>query len=176
MANMIVMCGNIAVGKSYFAKQIAKNLNYRYLNIDDCYAILNGDETIHENKFEVWQLFFQLIHKSIELGQNVVVDTNAPFVRDRQEFLDWFPEFDKHILVWVDAPFSESFAHNAERNRKVPEETMIKLAAAFQKPTEDEPGGRSNWDDIYKIDNSFDIEYIITHIRGNNDEFIYKAF
>ena len=173
--NIVVMCGNIAVGKSYFAKYIAERLNYRYLNIDDCYAILNGNENIHENKFEVWQLFFQLIHKCIDLNQDVVVDTNTPFIRDRQEFLDWFPEFETHKLVWVSAPFEESLEHNLKRSRKVPEETMIRLAKSFEPPTLNEPGGRSEWDDIYKIEHNFDIEYIVTHIKGSDDEFIRKA-
>lgn len=167
MAEMYLMCGNISVGKSHYAKQIAEIAGFRYLNIDDCYGIINGDERIHENKFEVWHLFFKLIHMCVKLDQDVVIDTNAPYVSDRVEFLNWFPEFEKHTLVWVDAPIELAIRKNAERKRVVPVETMIRLASEFEIPTEHEPSGRSSWDNIIKIEHRFGDEVTVSTIRGN---------
>lgn len=174
MADMILMCGNISVGKSYFAKQIADKLGYTCLNIDDCYAAINGDERIHENKFEVWQFFYKMIHKCVELNQSVVVDTNAPYIFDRLEFLNWFPDFAKHHLIWVDAPIELAIEKNKERNRTVPLETVISLASAFEVPTEYEPGGRSEWDGIIKIEHKFGDEVTVTNIKGDNSGLICK--
>ena len=175
MAKMFLMCGNIAVGKSYVAKKIAGKLGCRYLNIDDCYAILNGDERIHENKFEVWQLFYRLIHKCIELNQDVVVDTNAPFINDRLEFLNWFPDFKEHHLIWVHAEDELALKANEERGRTVPENTVISLRYSFQPPEFDEPAGRSEWDTITRIRNNFTDEFEIRNIRGVNLD-VRKAF
>lgn len=167
MADMIVMCGNISVGKSFFARKIADALHYRYINIDDCYAILNGDERIHENKFEVWQLFFQLIHKCIELDQSVVVDTNAPFISDRQEFLNWFPEFNMHSLIWVDAPMGLALEKNRQRRRVVPNSQILDLASRFNDPCEQEPGGRSVWNNILRIEHDFKNKPFLIDIKGD---------
>ena len=78
MGSMFLMCGHIASGKSYFAREFAEKNGLRFLDVDACYRIYNGDEKIHENKFEVWILFYQLIHQAALLGQSAVVDTNAP--------------------------------------------------------------------------------------------------
>ena len=108
----------------------------RYLDIDACYSIYNGDEKIHENKFEVWILFYQLIHQAAMLGQNVIVDTNAPLTSYRDEFLNWFPEFDRHHLIWI----REVFDHLVEQFQ-VPD------------PEEGTTVSRSAWDSICRIEN-----------------------
>ena len=98
MGNMYLMCGHVASGKSTFARQFAEKNGFRYLDIDACYKVYNGDEKIHENKFEVWILYYQLIHQASMLGQSAVIDTNAPLSSYRDEFLNWFPEYDSHHL------------------------------------------------------------------------------
>ena len=111
MADLYLMCGICGSGKSYFSKQFAALNGFRYLNVDDCYAVMNGDERIHENKFDVWQLYYKLIYQANELGQTAVVDTNAPYRSDREEILNWFSGFEKHRLIWVsaDAPCGRPF-------------------------------------------------------------------
>ncbi|MBR0351671.1 MAG: ATP-binding protein [Oscillospiraceae bacterium] len=155
MANMVLMCGHIASGKSWFAKRFAEKHGYRYLDIDACYQIYNGDEKIHENKFEVWILFYQLIHQAAMLKHDTVVDTNAPLMSYRDEFLSWFPEFDQHHLIWIDADPELAWTNNLGRERSVPRETFDHLIANFQEPTADEGVTvcRSAWDSICRIKN-----------------------
>ncbi len=155
MGEMILMCGHIASGKSYFAKRFAEKNGYRYLDIDECYKIYNGDEKIHENKFEVWILYYQLIHQASMLGHSVVVDTNAPLVSYRDEFLSWFPEYDSHHLIWIDADPELAWENNCRRERHVSREVFDRLVGLFQPPS---PGegvavSRSVWRSICRIPN-----------------------
>ena len=155
MGSMVLMCGHIASGKSYFARRFAEENSFRYLDVDECYKIYNGDEKLHKNKFEVWILFYQLIHNSCLLGQNVVIDTNAPLVSYRDEFLSWFPEFDRHYLLWIDASPELAWQNNCRRERHVARESFDNLVALFQEPSVGEGTNvsRACWDAICRIDN-----------------------
>lgn len=156
MGKFYLMCGHVASGKSFFAKQFAEKNQLRYLDIDDCYRIYNGSEKIHENKFEVWILFYQLIHQASLLGQSVVVDTNAPLVSYRDEFLSWFPEFEEHHLIWVDADVQLAWSNNCKRDRRIPREVFDAIVSGFEEPTpmEGTRVSRSAWDTICRIPNS----------------------
>ena len=154
MAELYLMCGICGSGKSYFSRQFAELNHFRYLNIDDCYAVLNGDERIHKNKFEVWQLFYRIIHKASELDQTVVVDTNAPYRSDREEFLNWFSDFEKHRLIWINADADLAWRNNCARRRVMPRESFDNVLKSFCAPDENEPRGRSAWDTIVRIDNA----------------------
>ncbi len=156
MGKMYLMCGHIASGKSYFAERFAEKHGLRYLDIDACYKIYNGDETIHENKFEVWILFYQLIHQAALLGQDTIVDTNAPVSSYRDEFLNWFPEYDSHHLIWIDADPELAWQNNTRRTRQVPRETFDHLVSMFQAPDPEEGTtvSRAAWTSICRIQNT----------------------
>ena len=155
MGKMYLMCGHIGSGKSYFAKRFAQKNGFRYIDIDACYKIYNGDEKIHENKFEVWILFYQLIHQASVLGQSVVVDTNAPLASYRDEFLNWFPDFDSHRLIWIDTDPELSWANNCQRERHVQRNVFDHLITMFQAPSSDEGTAvsRAVWAGICRIRN-----------------------
>ena len=155
MGNMYLMCGHVGSGKSFFAKRFAEKNGLRYLDIDACYKIYNGDERIHENKFEVWILFYQLIHQAAMLGQSVVVDTNAPLVSYRDELLNWFPEFDRHRLIWVDTEPALAWSNNCRRERHVGRDVFDHLITMFEEPTPDEGTAvsRAAWEGICRIRN-----------------------
>ena len=167
MADMYLMCGICGSGKSYFAKRFAEVNGFRYINIDDCYAILNGDECIHQNKFEVWQLYYQLIHKAWQLGQTVVCDTNAPLRSDREELLNWFSEFDSHTLIWVNAPPELAWQNNCARRRVMSSESFNNVVNSFCNPSENETGGRAVWKHILRIDNVDNHFQPPVYIRGD---------
>ncbi len=155
MGSMFLMCGHIASGKSYFAREFAEKNGLRFLDVDACYRIYNGDEKIHENKFEVWILFYQLIHQAALLGQSAVVDTNAPLTSYRDEFLNWFPEYDSHHLIWIDADPELAWKNNCRRERKVSRETFDHLVTMFQDPSPDEGTAvsRAAWSTICRVRN-----------------------
>ena len=153
MGELYLMCGICGSGKSYFARRFAELNGFRYLNVDDCYAVMNGDERIHENKFDVWQLYYRLIHQACALGQTAVVDTNAPYRSDRVEILNWFADFEKHRLIWVSADAELAWRNNCSRRRVMPRTSFEHVLATFRAPDETEPGARAAWDTIVRIDN-----------------------
>ena len=170
MGNMYLMCGHIASGKSWFAKRFAEKNGFRYLDIDACYKVYNGDEKIHENKFEVWILYYQLIHQASLLGQNAVVDTNAPLVSYRDEFLNWFPEYDAHHLIWVDADPELAWKNNCGRERHVSRDTFDHIVSLFQEP---DPGeglavSRAAWTSIVRIRNENNTFLTPEFIKGES--------
>ena len=126
MAKMFLMCGHPGSGKSTYARELARKNGYRYLSIDDMYATFNGDPTSHDNKFDVWMTFFRQIHAAEMAGHDIVVDTNAPTRGDRDEFLNWFPDFEHH-LIWVNALEELCLENNKHRSRVIPEDQMKKL-------------------------------------------------
>lgn len=153
MARMVLMCGHLGSGKTYYAKDFARKTGFRYLSIDDMYATFNGNPYSHENKFDVWMTFWRQIHLAELAGQDIIVDTNAPTVDDRNEFLNWFPSF-KHYLVWIDAPMTTCLKNNEQRARKIPAEHMKNMFTFFQPPKMEEcANARSKWIEIVHIKN-----------------------
>ena len=155
MGKMFLMCGNPGSGKSYFAKQFAKDNGYRYLSIDDMYATFNGDPYSHDNKFDVWMTFWRQIHAAEIAGHDVVIDTNAPTRLDRNEFLNWFASFEHH-LIWVDATEELCLYNNANRSRVIPEEQMRAMFRFFEQPNpyrENEGSNRAKWKSISYVPN-----------------------
>lgn len=168
MAKMFLMCGHPGSGKSTYAREFAKQNNFRYLSIDDMYAIFNGDPTSHDNKFDVWMTFFRQIHAAEIAGQDIVIDTNAPTRADRYEFLNWFSNFE-HYLIWVHASEKLCLKNNQHRSRVIPEDHMKKLFTSFEKPTilEDRfVKTRSHWKGIFKITNHNNKFVSVSIIRG----------
>lgn len=160
MGKMFLMTGNPGSGKSVYARNLAKDNGYRYLSIDDMYATFNGDPTSHDNKFDVWMTFWRQIHAAEVAGHDIVVDTNAPTRLDRNEFLNWFPSFEHH-LVWIDASPELCLKNNSHRKRVIPREQMFAMFDFFEHPLvrEEHAGNnRSNWASISRVvneDNNF---------------------
>ena len=155
MAKMFLMCGDPGSGKSFFARKLAKDNGYRYLSIDDMYAVFNGDPHSHDNKFDVWMTFWRQIHAAEMAGHDIVVDTNAPTRLDRNEFLNWFASFEHH-LIWVEASEELCLRNNANRSRVIPREQMKAMFAFFEPPDIRENMGshRSKWASISYVPNN----------------------
>lgn len=133
MAKMYLMSGCSGVGKTTFAKKFAEENNLLYLGTDEFYALINGDEIIHENSFEVWIALYQAIHAAEMNGRDCIVDTNALTVVHRDQFLDWFPTFEHH-LFFISANEDLRRANNLSRRRQVPEEKMNEMSVRVQYP------------------------------------------
>lgn len=133
MAKMYLMSGCSGVGKTTFAKKFAEENNLLYLGTDEFYALINGDETIHENSFEVWIALYQAIHAAEMNGRDCIVDTNALTVVHRDQFLDWFPTFEHH-LIFINASEKLRKANNLSRRRQVPEAEMKKMVLKLEYP------------------------------------------
>lgn len=135
MSKMYLMSGISGSGKTTFAKEFAEENDLLYLNPDEFYKIFHGDERIHENAFEVWIALFQAIHVAETNGRDCIIDTNALTVVDRVQFLNWFPDFDEHHLIYVSAPQALCMKNNAKRHRVIPEERMERFFNTVEVPS-----------------------------------------
>lgn len=120
MQKMILVCGLPGSGKTTFARRLAKEIGFDHIDIDEVYAKVNGDSKNRANKFEVWQEFFRLIHESQQAGHSVIVDTMALTAYNRREFVEWFPEFKEHHLVFIDAEYDTCLNNVSSRDRTIP--------------------------------------------------------
>lgn len=123
---MYVMTGMSGSGKTTFAKKLAEERGLLYLNPDVFYAAFNGSETVHEHEFEVWIALFQAIHAAEMSGKDVIIDTNAPTLVDRVQFINWFPGFEPH-LICIMAPYELCFENNHRRVRQIPDDQMRRM-------------------------------------------------
>lgn len=152
MAKMYLMCGMSGSGKTTFAKQFAKENNLMYMGIDEMYAKINGDECIHENSFKVWHKFFEVIHDLAVNNVDCIIDTNALTFCHRTQFLDWFPEFEEHHLIYVRASEELFIVNNNNRRRVIPMERIREMEEMFMSPTLSEQED-PRWTSIVEIEN-----------------------
>ena len=151
MAKMILVSGCSGVGKTSFSKQYASIHNLLYLSPDNFYKIMNGDERIRKNKFDVWQALFRAIHNAERDGIDCIIDTNALKQVDRDQFLGWFPNFEHH-LVYIHADPELRYMNNMSRDRKVPDEDMRRMDEVVQIPNWETLDRR--WKSFMRINNS----------------------
>lgn len=133
MAKMYLMCGCSGAGKTTFSKVFAKEHNIKYLGIDDFYALVNGDECLHTNTFDVWIEFYRAIHEAEVNDIDVIIDTNAITKTHREQFIEWFPTFEHH-LIYIEASEALRKKNNMSRRRQVPDDVMDKMTALLEKP------------------------------------------
>lgn len=131
------MCGISGSGKTTFAKKYAEDHNLLYLCPDDFYGVFHGDDRTHTYAFEVWISLFQAIHVAEVSGRDCIVDTNAPTIVDRVQFLNWFPGFDQQVFCIITQP-EICLERNRKRRRVIPEDVMNKMIANFQMPFPEE--------------------------------------
>ena len=160
MAKMYLMSGCSGAGKTTFAKAFAMEHDLKYLGVDDFYAFVNGDECIHTNTFEVWIAFYQAIHEAEVNNIDVVVDTNAITRSHREQFIEWFPTFEHH-LIYIDANIELRMKNNKSRRRQVPDDVMVKMTERLQSPWFDEKFESIIW--VVNNENHFE-EY--TMLKG----------
>ena len=153
MAEMYLMSGPSGAGKTTFAKEFAKKRNLQYLSIDDFYTLINGDERRHEDETEVWLIFFKAIHLAEQHGRNVIIDTNSPTATKRSEFVDWFPNFEHH-LIFIDAPFELCKQNNASRWRQIPDDELREIYETVERPMPDEVEGKWSSVSYYRNENN----------------------
>ena len=133
MAKMYLMCGCSGAGKTTFSKAFAEEYNLKYLGIDDFYALVNGDECLHINTFEVWIEFYKAIHDAEINNIDVIIDTNAITESHREQFIEWFPTFEHH-LIYIDTSPELRKKNNKSRRRQVPDDAMFKMQIKLQIP------------------------------------------
>lgn len=141
MGKMYLMCGLSGAGKTTFSKNfIKKNPGIIRLSIDDYYEVYRKGFGVEDPwsdpdiSFRVWIQFFQEIHQKERNGCDVIIDTNAPTYVKRRQFIDWFPNFEEHILIVIYAEPDLCIRNNLSRSRIIPEEEMNRMLLELKYP------------------------------------------
>ena len=157
MSKMYLLTGRPGAGKTEFVKDwVGDNCDDAFAPVvfcpDDYYAKINGDDLIHENAFEVWSAMYKDIDKAMRQGRDVIIDTNSPTETMREQFIDWFPNFGKYILIYIYAGYQTCDMNNRGRRRVIPQEKFDHLFSSYKTPLDDKSLKR--WDEVWCYTNS----------------------
>lgn len=153
MGKVILICGKIASGKSFYAKSIKERENAVILGIDEATCDL-----INNEQGEFYNIFTERVNKYLRkkaaeianAGCNVILDWGFWTKNGRREISVFFKS-QKVSIEWHYIDVDEETWHRniAERNKRVEEGNggsdfyvdeglMKKLLGMFEEPTKDE--------------------------------------
>ena len=153
MAKVILVCGKICSGKSYYSKSIKDSLYAVIISPDEAtYELINNEQGEFYNIFSerLGKYLTKKVGEIAQAGANVIFERGLWTKEDREKTVKYYK--DKHIdceihYVSVD---DETWKKNiAERNKRVEdglggsdfyldEGLMKKLESFWEEPTEDE--------------------------------------
>ena len=161
MGKVILVCGKICSGKSYYSRQIKEQLNAVIISPDEAtYELINNEQGEFYNIFSE-RLNKYLTRKAGEIakaGANVIFERGLWSREERKLIRDYYKEKNVECeihYVYID---DETWKRNIKkRNKKVldgnggsdfylNEGLMKKLESKWEEPTEEE------YDVIYKVD------------------------
>lgn len=153
MAKVILICGKICSGKSYYAKAIKDDLNAVIISPDEAtYELLNNVQGEFYDKFSI-RLNNYLTKKVSEIviaGANVIFERGLWTKKDRLETVKYFKdkniECELHYVCVDDDVWKRNIAERNERVRNgmggsdfyLDEGLMHKLESLWEEPSDDE--------------------------------------
>ena len=161
MGKVILICGKICSGKSYYANQLKNKLNAVIISPDEAtYELINNEQG------EFYNIFSEKLNKYLtrkvgeiaEAGANVIFERGFWSSKDRKAIRDYYNENNVECEIHYVCVDDETWKQNIEeRNKKVlegkggsdfylDEGLMKKLETSWEEPTEEE------YDVIYKVE------------------------
>lgn len=151
MSTMICLAGLPGSGKTTWAKEFLKtHPDFLYFSPDTYYERLNGDDCDRRNTFEIWMAMFRDVHIAELNGSNVIIDSDNLTYGQRNQWIEWFPDFDQHVLFYFDEPIEDCVKRMMQRRRKIPIKIMREKAAKWQNPYFN-VDDQVEWDSIRQI-------------------------
>ena len=160
MGKVILLCGKICSGKSYYSKQLKEKLNAVEFAPDEAtYELIDNAQGEFYNIFSE-KLNKYLARKIVEIakaGANVIFERGLWSKKDRKELRDYYKENGIECEIHYVCVDDETWKQNIEeRNKRVlegkggsdfylDEGLMKKLESMWEEPTEEE------YDVIYKV-------------------------
>ena len=153
MGKVILTCGKICSGKSYYSKQLKEELNAVIISPDEAtYELLNNEQG------EFYDIFSKRLSKYLtkkvgeiaQAGANVVFERGLWSKKERQEVKEYYKSIGIDCEIHYVCVDDETWKQNiAERNQRVldgngesdfylDEGLMKKLESKWEEPAEDE--------------------------------------
>lgn len=152
MSQLICLAGIPGSGKTTWALEFLKmNPDFLYFSPDVYYERINGDDTIRDHTFEIWMSMFRDIHTAELAGRNVLIDSDNLTYAQRNQWIEWFPNFDIHLLLFLEEDFNVCLERVKNRRRTIPEKVMRKKLWKWENPLE--AGDCVEWDKVCEIHN-----------------------
>ena len=160
MSKVIVVCGKICSGKSYYSKKIKDSLNAVIISPDEAtYELINNEQGEFYNVFSkrLNDYLTKKVGEIVKAGANVIFERGLWSSKDRKDIKDYYKSIDVECeihYVYVD---DDTWKKNIEeRNQRIldgnggsdfylDEGLMKKLESLWEEPTSDE------YDFIYKV-------------------------
>ena len=147
MLKCYVMVGIPGAGKSTEAGRIAERENAIVVSSDAIKKEVNGDEADQSNLEKVFEIVTERVEKALSEKRNVVIDSANTTVFGRESWIDKLASYEAEtIAVYMKTPFELCLKRQALRERKVPEEVIMKMRATLTVPSYSE-----GWDDIITV-------------------------
>lgn len=149
-----------ASGKTTVLKKFAEKYGYDYICPDDLrlemygkieYKISSKDNSWKIKNKEVWEEVRERVKESLVNGNTVVLDAVFNDPKKRKDFFDFVKEngAEKIQGIYVDTPIEVAKERNREKERRVPEQIIDKIAADFE---EVKPKIEEGFDSMFTVD------------------------
>ena len=150
MSTMFCLAGVPGVGKTTWAEHFLKDhSDFLYFSPDQYYERINGDECNRANTFDVWMAMFCDIHAAELAGHNILIDSDNLTYAQRNQWIEWFPGFDKKILLFIEEDYEVCLDRVSKRRRTIPEEIMCEKMIKWENPFDcSDP---VDWDEVCQI-------------------------
>lgn len=142
MSKLIVTIGVSASGKTTWSKDHVKLYPHIIrLSTDECRHVLTGDEGNQECSHKVFESIYLITEHLLNQGKDVLIDSTAYSIKNRKRFIEIAKRTNSEVEAHVfgqSLKFVEILDRNNNRDRKVPENVIIRQLSNFEMPTTDE--------------------------------------
>jgi len=153
MAKVILICGKICSGKSYYAKSIKDSLNAVIISPDEAtYALINNEQGEFYNIFSerLGKYLTKKVGEIAEAGANVIFERGLWTKEDREKTIKYYKDKGIECELHYVSVHEETWKKNiAERNKRIEEGNggsdfyldeglMKKLELLWEEPRVDE--------------------------------------
>lgn len=161
MGKVILLCGKICSGKSFYSKKLKEELNAVIIAPDEItYELLNNEQGEFYDEFSkrLSSFLTKKVGEIAEAGANVVFERGLWTKADRKQIKDYYSNLGIDCEIHYVSVDDETWKQNIEeRNKKVAEGNggssfyldeglMKKLESLWEEPTEEE------YDVLYKAE------------------------
>lgn len=150
MSTMICLSGMPGSGKTTWAAEfLKKHPDFLYFSPDSYYERINGDECDRTDTFEIWMAMFRDIHIAEKNLNNVLIDSDNLTYAQRNQWIEWFPDFDTRFLLYLEESFDTCMDRVSKRKRTIPELVMREKWYKWENP--EDSADVQEWDWISKV-------------------------